>query len=281
MEELRSKYGKYQRERDGGDAVHVSVLDAARAPALAPSFVLPSRARAQSTNVRVRVVDPEPRPPSPPDPHITPLPDVPPAPRRRPTMASARPRSAWTPNSARVPTPHPRRSPRPHRDPPRFAFATSAAACEPSRRSTTTASWNAPATSATARVFSTAGDPSRVPTRVFTRAAPPTRLRLRRRSRRSRLAPPRKCGRATLSRDARRLQRQIDARLAEAAKLQTRLDAGEEMEAEEEQALAELIHQLQRHVRSLREKAEEKQSELENLTASLRGDVELDADELP
>ena len=86
---------------------------------------------------------------------------------------------------------------------------------------------------------------------------------------------------ATLSRDARRLQRQIDARLAEAAKLQTRLDAGEEMEAEEEQALAELIHQLQRHVRSLREKAEEKQSELENLTASLRGDVELDADELP
>ena len=31
MEELRSKYGKYQRERDGGDAVHVSVLDAARA----------------------------------------------------------------------------------------------------------------------------------------------------------------------------------------------------------------------------------------------------------
>ena len=31
------------------------------------------------------------------------------------------------------------------------------------------------------------------------------------------------------------------------------------MEAEE-QALAELIHQLQRHVRSLREKAEEKQA---------------------
>ena len=82
-------------------------------------------------------------------------------------------------------------------------------------------------------------------------------------------------------RDARRLRRQIDARLAEAAKLQTRLDAGEEMEAEEEQALAELIHQLQRHVRSLREKEEEKRSELENLAASLRGDVELDADQLP
>ena len=86
---------------------------------------------------------------------------------------------------------------------------------------------------------------------------------------------------ATLSRDARRLRRQIDARLAEAAKLQTRLDGGEEMEAEEEQALAELIHQLQRHVRSLREKEEEKRSELENLAASLRGDVEPDADELP
>ena len=86
---------------------------------------------------------------------------------------------------------------------------------------------------------------------------------------------------ATLSRDARRLQRQIDARLAEAAKLQTRLDGDEEMEAEEEQALADLIHQLQRHVRTLREKAEEKRSELESLAASLRGDVEPDADELP
>ena len=86
---------------------------------------------------------------------------------------------------------------------------------------------------------------------------------------------------ATLSRDARRLRRQIDARLAEAAKLQTRLDGGEEMEAEEEQALAELIHQLQRHVRSLREKEEEKRSELENLAASLGGDVEPDADQLP
>ena len=118
-----------------------------------------------------------------------------------------------------------------------------------------------------------------MPTRVFTRAAPPTRPTPQTESPFS-PGSAAEVRVATLSRDARRLQRQIDARLAEAAKLQTRLDAGEEMEAEEEQALAELIHQLQRHVRSLREKAEEKQSELENLTASLRGDVELDADEL-
>ena len=154
-------------------------------------------------------------------------------------------------------------------------------ACEPSRRSTTTASWNAPATSATARVFSTAGDPLTSADQGVHQGGAPDSASTPQTESPFSPGSAAEVRVATLSRDARRLQRQIDARLAEAAKLQTRLDAGEEMEAEEEQALAELIHQLQRHVRSLREKAEEKQSELENLTASLRGDVELDADELP
>ena len=50
MEELRNKYGKYQRERDGGDAVHVSVLDAARARARA--FLRPPLARARPVDER-------------------------------------------------------------------------------------------------------------------------------------------------------------------------------------------------------------------------------------
>ena len=50
MEELRNKYGKYQRERDGGDAVHVSVPDAALARARA--LVRPPLARARRVDER-------------------------------------------------------------------------------------------------------------------------------------------------------------------------------------------------------------------------------------
>lgn len=88
---------------------------------------------------------------------------------------------------------------------------------------------------------------------------------------------------AVLLRDAKRLDAQIDRYRDEMCALQRRLDVDLEIPAGEEQALAELAHQLQKHVSRLLEKADAKRAE----AATLRGaeeeedDLERDAEDLP
>jgi len=79
---------------------------------------------------------------------------------------------------------------------------------------------------------------------------------------------------AVLLRDAKRLEKQIEAYRGELRDAQTRLDSNPDLLSGEEQALAELMHQLRKRIGTLRAEADSKREE-----ASALGGSSLEEDE--